>query len=57
MKNNIRCRRCESLYDRHAKKLVESWGFCRECIENEAEILKLLLDYQLKVEKKVKGMI
>ena len=42
MKNNIKCRRCESLYARHAKKCVESWGFCHKCNEKHAKIWKLV---------------
>jgi len=54
VKNNIRCRRCGSLYARHVKKLVESWGLCFPCAENDAEIWALLNKHQLEIEKKVR---
>ena len=57
MKNNIKCRRCETLYARHVKKCVESWGLCFTCANNDAEVLALLHKHQLEIEKKVKEMI
>jgi len=40
--NNIRCGRCETLYARHPRKLVETRGFCPSCVESQKQVWRLV---------------